>query len=118
MRCNRADSLTRQRFMQEALTCRCARDLQILATSLLAAAPAEHVRPVAWNTRSRISFAMDRGVTGGVLLLVMLLLKNEVTSKYASSSDMASKCGSYVLRTCHASHVLRNNRRHRTTIGR
>jgi hypothetical protein len=80
-------------------------NLHILAMSLLAAAPTEHVRPVARCTRSRISLAIDSGVTGDelqqlqLLLLLLLLLTRGVTSRYASSRDMASNSGSYNLNT-------------------
>jgi hypothetical protein len=82
-------------------------NLHILAMSLLAAAPTEHVRPVARCTRSRISSAIDSGVTGDELLLLLLLLllfsllllTRGVTSRYASSRDMASNSGSYSLKT-------------------
>jgi hypothetical protein len=81
-------------------------NLHILAMSLLAAAPTEHVRPVARCTRSRISSAIDSGVTGDELLLLLLLLlisllllTRGVTSRYASSRDMASNSGSYSLNT-------------------
>jgi hypothetical protein len=105
-------------------------NLHIFAMSLLAAAPAEHVSPVTASTRSRISLAMDKGETqdAALLLLPVLLLllpvlllllpvlllllpvlllpllppprTSGVTSRYASSRDMASKSGSYVLSTC------------------
>jgi hypothetical protein len=82
-------------------------NLHILAMSLLAAAPTEHVRPVARCTRSRISSAIDSGVTSEELLLLLLppppppplLLTRGVTSRYASSRDMASNSGSYSLKT-------------------
>ena len=82
-------------------------NLHILAMSLLAAAPTEHVRPVARCTRSRISLAIDNGVTVDELLLLLLLLlllslllpTRGVTSRYASSRDMASNSGSYNLNT-------------------
>ena len=78
-------------------------NLHILAMSLLAAAPTEHVRPVARCTRSRISLAIDSGVTGDelqqLLQLLLLLLTRGVTSRYASSRDMASNSGSYNLNT-------------------
>jgi hypothetical protein len=74
-----------------------------LAISLLAAAPAEHVRPVASNTRSRISLAIDKCVFWGELQPLpwfTLQRTHDVTSKYASSSETDSKSGSYILKTC------------------